>query len=207
MNTLDSRWLRHGDTFIQRFARVGRYTYDFGRFPKERGRFLIQVKERSEKKRPQQHFVTVRQAKGGRVLDAVPRELSIEAGDVVLWSAENSAVPGYSIHGWGEGSDAFSSAAMTHEAVYSHAFGAPGVFDWRDPRNERIRGRVTVTVPQTEAPDAMEHFRELLGEGTVVLIKNHEVSPAEVTIIAGQTVFFAVEKGNGISITDTRLKR
>lgn len=202
MNTLDSRWLRHGDTFLQKFSRTGRYTYDFGQLPKGRGRFTIEVKERTERKEPQQHYVAVRREKDGRTLSALPRELSIEAGDVVLWSAAGSSVPGFSVNGWSDTDASFSSAALTREAVYTHAFGSAGVFQWRDARNERIRGTVAVAAVET---DNMERLRERLAEGTVVLIRGDEVSPAEVKIIAGQTVFFAVEQAEGITITDARL--
>jgi plastocyanin len=211
MNSLDSRLLQHGDTFAQKFSRAGQYNYDFGlpglgQLEKGKGRFTIDVKESADKNRePQQHFVLVRQEQGSRTLEASPRELSLEAGDVVLWSAAESTVPGFSVVGQAE-KDSFSSAALTREAVYTHAFGNAGVFAWEDAKDRRIAGKVTVKDAETKTKDEMERYRGQLAEGVVVVISGGKVSPSDVNIIVGQTVFFAVEKGEGISITDTRLK-
>ena len=39
----------------------------------------------------------------------------------------------------------------------------------------------------------------------MVMIADNKPQPAEVEVVTGQTVFFTVIKGPGISITDTRL--
>ena len=52
----------------------------------------------------------------------------------------------------------------------------------------------------------MDNFKELLTRGTVVTIRNGKADPAQLTVTVGQTVFFAVEKAEGITITDRRLK-
>jgi len=52
----------------------------------------------------------------------------------------------------------------------------------------------------------MQAVRELLAKGTVVLIRGDKIEPAQVEISVGQTIFFAVEKADGITITDRRLK-
>jgi hypothetical protein len=44
-----------------------------------------------------------------------------------------------------------------------------------------------------------------LSKGTVVTIADDRAAPADVEIVTGQTVFFAVTKSRGISITDERL--
>ena len=45
----------------------------------------------------------------------------------------------------------------------------------------------------------------LLKKGTVVMVTEGKAQPREVQIMTGQTVFFAIPKGPGISITDERL--
>jgi hypothetical protein len=42
-------------------------------------------------------------------------------------------------------------------------------------------------------------------KGTVVMVANDKANPAEVEIEVGQTVFFAIVAGRGITITDRRL--
>lgn len=208
MNSLDSRQLRHGDTFAQKFSRAGRYNYDFG-LPdlgelERGGRFTITVNEGASRE-PKQHYVSVQRARSAKQLEAVPSELSVEAGDIVLWSATESSVPGFSIVGSAEG-DWFSSAALTHEAVYTHAFGSAGVFEWEDAKDRHIRGVVTVGSAEVKTPAEMERYRGKLAEATLVIISGEKVSPPDVKITVGQTVIFAVEKAHGISITDARLK-
>lgn len=209
MNSLDSRQIGHGDTFAQKFSRPGRYNYDFG-LPgigelERGGRFTITVNEALAEREPQQHYVSVRHAKNEKRLEALPRELTIEQFDIVLWSPLESSVPGFSIIGSGEG-DAFNSAALTHEAVYTHAFGSAGVFVWQDANGHRLGGTITVAPAETKTPADLEQYRSRLAEGKLVEISGGKVSPAEVNVIVGQTVFFAVEKADGITITDVRLK-
>ncbi len=44
-----------------------------------------------------------------------------------------------------------------------------------------------------------------MAQGVVVQISGNKVTPAKVELLTGQTVFWAVEKAPGISITDRRL--
>lgn len=210
MNSLDSRFLRLGDTFAQKFSRSGRYIYDFGlpglnRIDKTDSRFTINVKERGDKKREgKQYFVTVGQREDKK-LNADPPELSIEAGDVVLWSAADSATPGFSISGHSD-NDSFKSAALTREALYSHAFGSPGEIAWVDANGHRLSGKIIVKMPPIKSDKEMEAYKQALTKGAIVVISGEKVEPAQVEILVGQTVFFAVEKADGITITDLRLK-
>ena len=210
MNSLDSRLLRHGDTFAQKFSRPGRYNYDFNlpvlsRLDKIDGQFTINVKETGDKKREgQQHYVVVRQQENKK-LKADPPELNTVAGDVVLWSASDSATPGFSISGHSE-SDSFSSAALAHEALYTHAFGSAGEIGWEDANGHRLSGTIIVKMPETKSAKDMEYYKETLTKGAVVVISGEKAEPAQVEISVGQTVFFAVEKADGITITDRRLK-
>lgn len=209
MNSLDSRFLRFGDTFAQSFPRPGRYSYTFGqpvasRLAPADTRFTINVKEAGDPEREgRQHNVVVRQE--GRTLKADPPALEIEAGDLVLWAALDPSAPGFSVSGRSE-SDSFSSTALAREALYTHAFGSAGVFDWEDANGRRVSGRVTVTTPATESAREMDAYKERLTRATLVMISGEKVEPAQVEVVVGQTVFFAVEKAEGITITDRRLR-
>jgi plastocyanin len=208
MNSLDSRALTQGDTYGQKFSRAGRYNYDFGlsvsgRLDKD-APFTITVKEASNPKRTgKQHFVAVRRGEEKRNLQADPPQLSIEAGDLVMWSAADSSTPGFSVSGRSE-NDSFSSAALSSEAVYTHAFGSAGEITWKDANGGRSSGKVTVTMPSTKPKD-LEAYKARLAKGTLVTIRSGRAEPSQVEILVGQTVFFAVEKTEGITITDQRL--
>jgi hypothetical protein len=59
--------------------------------------------------------------------------------------------------------------------------------------------------PEVRAEDDLKRWREQIGVGTLVMIAQGDVEPAEVDIVTGQTVFFIVVSGPGITITDARL--
>jgi len=211
MNSLDSRSLRFGDTFAQKFSQSGRYTYGFGlpslsHLDKGDGAFTLEVKDSGDTGREgKQHYVIVRGGEGGQRLEAEPKELSISAGDVILWSAADSSVPGFTVSGHSE-KDSFSSAALTKEAIYTHAFGSPGAVAWEDANGDRLTGRIVVGEAQAKSPDELAAYRARLSSGVLITISGGKVDPPQVEIIVGQTVIFAVEKANGITITDARLK-
>jgi len=48
-------------------------------------------------------------------------------------------------------------------------------------------------------------WMEALARGTLVVIEGDRADPSEVSVLAGQTVFFAVSAADGITITDARL--
>jgi plastocyanin len=211
MNSLDSRFLFHGDCFVQAFPQPGQsYRYGIGvstlnrRNPAERP-FVINVRESRDKGREEgvQHTVFVR-SKGGQ-LAAEPPVVDIEEGDAVLWTTDDPATPGFSVSGYSE-THSFSSAAMNSEAVYIHAFGIADIFKWGNVNGDGPSGMVEVTMPQTRTPREIEAYKERLSsEGAVVLISGINVEPAHVKICVGQTVFFIVEKADGITITDEKL--
>jgi plastocyanin len=209
MNTLDSRFCRLGDTFAQKFSRSGQYNYDFNlpslnRLDTQGGRFSINVQGTGDgKQEGKQHFVTVRQE--DKKLTADPPKLDIATGDVVLWSTNDPNTPGFSISGH-SGKDSFNSAALVSECLYSHAFGSPDEIEWEDANGYGLAGKITVKMPSTSSPKEMEAFKATLTKGTIVVISGKKVEPAKVEISVGQTVLFAVEKAEGITITDRRLK-
>ncbi|HSS20245.1 MAG TPA: hypothetical protein VLL54_09230 [Pyrinomonadaceae bacterium] len=208
MNTLDSRFCRDGDSFGQKFSQPGKYIYDFNlpgldQLNKEGARFSINVSGADkDKKESKQHFVTVRYRE--KHFEADPPQLEIAAGDFVMWSSDDAGTPGFSISGHSD-KNRFSSAAMEQEAVYTHAFGLPGEIEWGDANGKGASGKVIVRMPPTKSEKEMDAFKEVLKKGTVVVIGADKASPAQVEIYVGQTVFFAVEKAAGITITDRRL--
>lgn len=202
MNTLDSRFCRLGDTFAQRFTEPGTYAYDFnlpGLPPfGHANRFSISVKGTFDSnKEGKQHFVTVRREGSNFVAD--PPKLEIETGDVVLWSTTEANTPGFSISGKSE-TDSFNSGDMVRNALYSHAFGSPGEVEWVDANAHGPAGKIIVKMPKTDSTKDMETFKETLAQGAVIVINGKKADKAQVEIFVGQTVFFAVEKAEGIAI-------
>lgn len=203
MNTLDSRFCRLGDTFAQRFTQPGNYAYDFN-LPGvppfgHANRYSISVKGTFDSnKEGKQHFVTVR--RDGTNFVADPPKLEIETGDVVLWNTNEASTPGFSISGKSE-TDSFNSGDMVKNAMYSHAFGSPGEIEWLDANAHGPSGKIVVKMPKTDSAKDMEAFQETLTQGAVIIINGKKADKSQVEIFVGQTVFFAVEKAEGIAIT------
>jgi plastocyanin len=207
MNSLDSRSLRYGDTFAQKFSRPGRVHYYLGSaagqlFGRENA-FSINVKQAARNRTGKQHNVLVRM--NGRELVADPPELEVEAGDLVLWSAFDATIPGFYVSGQSE-NISFDSAALSAEAVYTHAFGSPGEYQWEDAHHGSVSGKIAVTTPDIKSERDRSNYQKGLTQGGLVVIRERLVEPPDLEIWTGQTVFFAVEKADGISITDRRLK-
>ena len=92
-----------------------------------------------------------------------------------------------------------------NESGYTHAFGIAGEYRWRDSYGGPICGVVRVKDPGCKTSQDVCKWRESLGTAALVMISDDKAQPAEVEIMTGQTVFFAITKGRGISITDERL--
>jgi plastocyanin len=207
MDTLDSRSLRYIDCFAQQFSTPGEITYHIitragGLVPLEPIPFKIRIREASAQRERKQHFVTVR--RDGLRFVAEPPELEITAGDSVLWNAPDLTTLGYAVRGEGAGGS-FDSAALASKAVYTHVFGAPGDFRWTDANHGRVSGFITVRQVDSSDEREMATWVDQIREGVLIVISEDRVEPKEVNILVGQTVFFAVEKAPGITITDTRL--
>jgi plastocyanin len=208
MDTLDSRLLSTTDCFGRRFARAGAYMYELSGIPepcrpfRPDDRFEVEVGGPEAKEgQGRQHDVAVR-FEGGRFV-ADPPQLRISPGDVVLWNAPDPGTPPYAVHG--EGEQGFSSAAMSGECVYSHAFGVAGEYEWRTADGGGLRGRVVVSDMDLSDPGECERWTAALEEGTVVMIDGDRADPDDVRILTGQTVFWAIVRGDGITITDERV--
>lgn len=208
MDTLDSRALSYVDCFARRFAEPGSVRYGITSasvrcdLHDEDDSFVIEVRERRNSGEGEQHDVTVRMKGTRYTVD--PAKLSIQAGDVVMWHAAGSAVPGFIVHGQA-GDTRFSSASLESESLYTHAFGVPGTYEWGDSGQSDIGGRIVVKDLDTKSKEDCEKWMRTLKEGALVTIKGR-ADPQQVEILTGQTVFFAVVDAPGITITDQRLK-
>ena len=54
-------------------------------------------------------------------------------------------------------------------------------------------------------PSQLATWQKRLSRGTVVMINDGKAEPAEVDVVMGQRVFFAVVNGPPMTITDTAL--
>jgi hypothetical protein len=121
----------------------------------------------------------------------------------VLWHS-TAKTPGYAVQAEGEPA-AFDSSALSSETVYTHAFGVPGDYEWADAIKRSVSGVVKVESLDSSEERQCRKWMEALERGTVVVIDGERSDPPEVSILAGQTVFFAVKAAEGITVTDTRL--
>jgi plastocyanin len=207
MNVLDSRFLRLGDCFAQKFSKAGSFKYVVTTaggwcLPIGENAHTILVKPRpGGKTKGAQHNIVVKQENSKLV--AAPAKIEIEMGDLVLWHTLDASTPGFAVIGEGEGWS-FNSAALADEGLYSHAFGSPGHYEWKDANEGRVRGEIEVKSLEVRHPKDCKKWLEHLSKGTLIRIAGEKSEPSRIEIVAGQTVFWAVEKGTGITITDSR---
>jgi plastocyanin len=206
MHSLDSRSLHYVDCYAQRFAEPGTVRYELITpagvcLPIGTETFTIEVADAGPGKGAQ-HTVVVRRTERGLRPD--PEDLQIEAGDMVLWNTPDAAVGGYVVRGEGAGGG-FDSSAIRHEAVYTHAFGSPGTYRWIDAHGSGVGGEVIVESLDCRDAEEAVRWQKALASGTLVTIRGATAEPQRVQILAGQTVFWSVENGDGISITDARV--
>ena len=210
MNTLDSRFLNRTNCFSYRFAAAGTFRYEvsplalpFGEDDDE-GAPRIVVSE-TEGAAQRQHHITV--DKVGGKLTADPARLEINLGDLVTWSTGGSTALGFAVRGT-IGKTAVDSATLRDDSVFTHAFGLPGEYAWADANGSRLRGVVRVVRPRLETRTAGERraeWQRALATGAMVRVRGETAEPAEVEIVVGQTVFWAVQDAPGVSITDVAL--
>ena len=206
MDSLDSRSLRYVDCYAQRFAVPGTVRYELTTpagscLPLSPDAYTIDVAE-APKRKGVQHTVVVRRSQGA--LRPEPDALEIEAGDMVLWNTPDPKIAGYVVRGDGAGGS-FDSSALSREAVYTHAFGTPGAYRWIDAHGGKLSGEVVVQTIECQDQNELARWHKALATGTLITIRASGARPARVEIATGQTVFWAVESADGISITDSRL--
>jgi plastocyanin len=200
-NNLDSRALGRADCYGQRFMKAGDYPYNVvpahGRLISTDRPFVVRARQGAAKGMKQHNLqVTV---DCGKLVVSEP-ELTIDAGDLVLWNCASehpAAIVGEH--------DFFASYRLTNECGFSHAFGTPGDYHWVDAYGSAVSGVVKVRDPGVKTEADLKRWLQTLSEGKVVMIADNKAQPAEVDILTGQTVFFTIVKGPGISITDARL--
>ena len=204
IDSLDSRALRLTDCYAQRFMKAGTYQYNVlpvgGHHLTVERPFAVKVRERSAQTRLTQHLVVVTPQSSGFRVDR--SELMIEAGDLVLWNCPDPKAMPYTVIG---DKDFFDSQRLLNESGYSHAFGSAGEYHWKDAHGSSVAGIVRVKNPECKTEAEFRRWHESLTKGTLVMIAGERAEPREIDIVTGQTVFFAITKGPGISITDQRV--
>jgi len=210
MNTLDSRSLGIGDCFAVKFAEAGsvRHVLTFGAHaPAQVGPdegFPITVKKKGDAGAPpKQHYLLVKRD-GNQLIPSTP-ELAIEAGDTVLWYTTDPAAAGFCVAGSGKGFS-FGSHGLRAEAIYTHAFGTPGTYEWTDPLARNVAGTVVVKPVTPKSDKERQAWLASLSQGASFEIRCGKVKPAKVEIVVGQTVFWKAWDGEGLAIVDRRLQ-
>jgi plastocyanin len=200
---LDSRGLRSTDCFGQRFAEPGTYAYHVlpigGRLLADELPYSVMVQEAPPDRRGDGEQVLVTLRWNGRRFTPDHAELSISAGDLVMWHCPAGGAPPHAIVG------GFGSSSLAVESVYTHAFGLPGRYEWTDALGSELSGVVEVTDPGCRFDAEIARWRKRLASGTVVSIADGRAEPAEVSVEVGQTVFFAVAGGGPVTVTDRLL--
>jgi plastocyanin len=203
-DTFDSRALRATDCYGQRFMKAGLYRYHVlsahAHCMTDERPFAVKVGESSGKRKLGQNTVTITFDRGRFRVE--PQEVTIESGDLVLWNCPNARANPYMVVG---DKEFFGSSRLVNESGYSHAFASPGEYTWRDAYGSGASGTVRVTDPGCRTHADLEQWRRTLRKGTLITIDDRIAHPRDVAIVTGQTVFFAITKGPGISITDERL--
>lgn len=207
MNTLDSRTLRLGDCFGQRFPTAGSVRYFVtagGIYPgaetRSEGGYLITVKA-GKGASPNQHNVVV--SRKDNELVVTPAELEIQVGDGVLWHTTDASLAGFHVSGASKDFK-FDSARIQEDAVYTHVFGVPGVYDWSDPNGGGAAGSVEVENATPRNDEEREEWYEMLKKPAGFEIQGKVTKPKKVKITVGQTVFWSIQKSPGMAITDVR---
>jgi plastocyanin len=210
MDTLDSRSLRIGDCIAIKFKAAGtlRHMLSIGshvrtKVGKDEGQ-PIEIKPKADALPPKQHTILVRKDGHNIVADTKDLTVTPQVGDVVLWHTTDPAIHGFAVGGSGEKHE-FSSHLLKDEAIYTHAFGSPGTYEWVDPVGGKISGVVVVKAVTPNNDKERQAWLDSLGKGAAFEIKGGKVTPERVEIVVGQTVFWKVWDGDGIAIVDKRL--
>jgi plastocyanin len=204
---LDSRSLAYVDCYAQRFPAPGSINYHLSSTPTPfplpgANTFTIEVREGQGEPEGKQHDVTVRVADGKLVAD--PPDVTIQQGDVVLWNAPDASSFRFTVQG-GDEKFSFSSASLSAECLFSHVFLTPGVVKWIDANGTPVGG--TIRVKEVDSSDA-ERSRQwvaALEAPSIITVEAETATPDALEVMAGQTVFWAISRASGITVTDERM--
>jgi plastocyanin len=188
-DTFDSRALRYTDCYGQRFMRTGTFPYDVVAAhlapTVTKGPYTVKVGPRTSDGVMTQHTV---------IIDTV------EEGDLVLWACPHAQTR-YAVVG---DTEFFGSPTLINECGFSHAFASAGEYPWRDANGGKLRGVVHVRDPRTTDNRSFAAWKRSIEKGALVMITGDAADPAEIDVVTGQTVYFAVAKGPGVTVTDVR---
>ncbi len=205
---LDSRVLNFGECYAMKFTHNCKaiyrvQTHTAYTLPGDDDFFTISVNDSDRKKgNEQQHIITIRR-KGSR-LYAEPEHLEIDQNDIVLWHTDDPEIHNFVIQGEA-GKNSFDSSCMDEYAIYSHAFGVEGEYQWQDAYGSKIGGVIKAISPECHDKKSQKKWLKSLSKENLVTISGDKVEPRKLEILTGQTVIWAIEKAPGISITDSRL--
>jgi plastocyanin len=223
---LDSRALRRVDCYGQRFMKPGEYRYAL--VPAGTGDaafdapFVVVVLDGEGKeggkegdkdtgKDERTDDVEARDERGfgqanvvvradGKRLVAEPATVTVHVGDMVLWNSPDDRP--FAVRG---AKEFFGSDRLVNESGYSHVFAVPGEVRWTDAYGSGLGGVVRVAEPKVGSMKELDAWRSRLAEGHAVIVADGRAEPAELDVVLGQTVFFVVTEGPGVSITDAAL--
>ena len=207
MDFLNSQHLTPQDGYLHVFRRPGRYEYSIlqlipgfeGSEPDAKS--VIEVTDgASQPGDGVQHDVVVRWAPADHRFVVEPAELKVATNDFVLWRVEQSAPgsPPYSVRGQSRGDDVFDSRALGQHDVFTHMFMSAG--EYRYSVNGQGQGRISVRDHRTVPPELADKAAE---DAPLVRIVSSKPDPAELELIAGQTVVWFVDQGERVSVVSS----
>jgi len=213
MYTLDSRSMGPLDCFVQKVTEPGDLVFEIrksaaGFCPMDKDAVMrVKVKANKASRAQQrtsgkQHSVPVIYDDDGFQTKSLPKDLV--QGDAILFHQADTKAPGFAVIGR-MGKTEFSSTELRDQVVFSHPFGLPGRYQWVDANGSGVGGVIVVENEPAMGKDGAKRAIERMSEGVMVHIVGNKVKPKELRIATGQTVFFAVEGTDGITITDVTL--
>jgi len=200
MDFLNSQHLTSQDSFIHPFRNAGTFDYsartsDYGDV--QGGTIMVQAAKAAIGK-GNQHNVVFHWDPAIRAF--VPREqdrkLTIKQNDFVIFhfdQAQPGQPPCFILGQSGEKVEFDSRRLGTHDA-FTHFFLSAGEYAYRIGRDVH-----RVSVASHQEFSAEEH-EQRAREGVVVMIAGEQPRTKHVKVVAGQTVVWAVEKGENLSI-------
>ncbi len=164
----------------------------------------------------QQTNVVVKRGDGGLVAD--PAQVTVNAGDVVLWNTTDASIQGFAVEvqlpvqpvaraaflalpqGMAAKVQATGSQQMHNNVFFTHAFGLPGDYPWQDANGGKARGIIHVHTMEVKSDADRKAWLDKLQEGVGITIQGDAVDKPEVDILAGQTVVWSINGAAGIRI-------